>query len=172
MPTIGGSKGASYPHGYASYAPGSKRKLNVFEDKECLLEVLGSNDGEPIQEWRPEDRVIDVTGREYRLVKQPGKKGYDMDPTGETWSCERLLNVAEADAQLLKRDPATIRRRVNDAPEDKRMAVLMKAIDELPIGVWWFWPVFFLFLILFFLAVVFVAGKFFMWLSTRYQWHF
>jgi hypothetical protein len=168
MPSLGRPKATSYPDGYASYEPGSKRKLNVFPDKECLQEVLGQDDGKPLQEWQPDDRVIDAAGREYRLTKQPSKQGYDLDPTGETWSYERLLDVAEEDARLLKRDPEEIRSQVADAPESERMAVLLKVIDELPVGVWWVWPVFFLFLILFFLAVVFVAGKFFIWASNHW----
>src|SRR5579859_6865468 len=115
MPSIGGPKTASYADGYASYEPGSKRKLNVFPDKECLDDVLGTNDGKPITQWKSEDRIIDISGREYRLLKEPNQKSYALDPTGETWSYERLLGVAEADAQLLKRDPAMLRRQVNDA---------------------------------------------------------
>ena len=39
---------ASLPHGFASYEPNSKRKLNVFPDRDCLNEVLGVGDGKPI----------------------------------------------------------------------------------------------------------------------------
>ena len=69
----GPARPASLLHGFASYEPGSKRKVNVFPDKECLMEVLG-HDGNPLQQWQPEDRMVDATGREYRLVKRTGQK--------------------------------------------------------------------------------------------------
>jgi hypothetical protein len=118
------AKADGLPQGFVSYEPDRKRKLNAFPDKECLLEVLGHH-GKPLQEWKPEDRVIDVTGREYRLVKPPGKNCYDLDPTGETWSYERLLDAAQADARLLKKDPEALRRQLNDVAADKRLSVLI-----------------------------------------------
>jgi len=162
----GPTKAAGLPQGFASYEPGDKRKLNVFPDKECLMEVLGHK-GAPLQEWKPEDRVIDATGCEYRLVKEPGKKSYDLDPTGETWSYERLLDAAEADARLLKKDPGTLRRRLDDVAAEDRMAVLMKCIDDQPVGPRWVMAGLFLFLALFFLAVMFGAGAIFVWLQNH-----
>ncbi|HTR42940.1 MAG TPA: hypothetical protein VMH87_15100 [Pseudomonadales bacterium] len=157
------------PEGFASYQPGFKRKLNVFPDKDAVLQILGHDDGKPPQEWRPEDRMIDTAGQAYRMSKEPGKKYYDLEPTGETWSYERLLGAAEADYRLMKKDPETMRHQLDGLPESERMAVLMKCIDELPVGPRWFMPAFFLFLFLFFVAVMFIAGKFFMWLQNHLQ---
>ena len=60
-----------------------------------------------------------------------------------------------------------LRRRVSDAPAEKRMAVLMKCIDDLPtfgtLKAKLFLAGFFLFLLLFFLAVVFGVGKIITW---------
>jgi hypothetical protein len=159
---------ASLPHGFASYEPGSKRKLNVFPDKDALLQVLGYDDGKPLQEWQPEDRIIDAAGREYRLRKDPEKKYYDLDPTGETWSYERLLSMAEADSKLLKKDPEAMRHRLDGVPETERMAVVMKSIDELPVGPRWVLVGFVLFLILFFVAVVAIAASIINWLSSHF----
>lgn len=161
-------KPASLPHGFASYEPGSKRKLNVFPDKDALTQVLGQDDGKPLQQWQPEDRVIDATGREYRLRKDPDKKSYDLDPTGETWSYDRLLGAAQADGKLLKKDPEAMRHRLDGVPEGERMAVLMKSIDELPVGPRWFFPAFILFLILFFLVVVVVCITIINWLFNHF----
>lgn len=159
----GEAEAAGLPNGFASYEPDSKRKLNVFPDRECLDEVLGHR-GAPLQEWKPEDRVIDTAGREYRLVKEPGKKRYNLNATGQTWSYEQLLDAAEADGRLLKKDPKALRRRLNDVRGDKRMAVLLKSIDDLPTGPRWVVAGLLLFLLLFFLAVMFTAGMFFTWL--------
>lgn len=157
------------PHGFASYEPGCKRKLNVFPDREALDEFLGRDDGKPLQEWQPYDRVIDAAGREYRLMKPPDKKYYDLEPTGQTWGFEQLLEAAEADGKLLKQDPVALRRRLDDVPDAERMAALLKCIDDLPVGPRWFIPALILFLVLFFVAVVFIAGKFFLWLDKFRQ---
>ncbi len=154
------------PHAFVSYEPGFKRKLNCFPDQECLDEVLG-HDGKKIQDWKPEDRIIDSDGKEYRLINRPKKKCYDLEPTGQTWSLERLLEAAEADARLIKKDPNALRRQVNDAPPEKRMAVLMKCIDDLPalgtLKAKLALAGFLLFLLLFFLAVMFGVGKIITW---------
>ena len=160
----GPAKASGLPHGFVSYEPGFKRKLNAYPDKECLLEVLG-HDGKPLQEWKPDDRVIDAAGREFRLVKDPGKNRYDLDATGETWSCERLLEAAQADARLLKKDPEALRRQLDDVAADEKLPVLIKSIDDQPMGPRWAIAGFFLFLLLFFVAVMFAAGKIFMWLQ-------
>jgi hypothetical protein len=160
----GPAKAAALPHGFVSYEPDCKRKLNAYPDKECLLEVLG-HDGKPLQEWKPDDRVIDATGREYRLVKEADKNRYDLDATGETWNCERLLEAAQADARLLNKDPETLRRRLNDVAADEKISVLIKCIDDQPMGPRRVMAGFFLFLILFFVAVMFAAGKIFSWLQ-------
>jgi hypothetical protein len=151
------------PHAFVTYEPGFKRKLNCFTDKEELNEVLG-HDEDGIQEWKPEDRVIDSAGREYRLVKKPGKKRYDIETTGERWSCEKLLDVAVADARLLKQDEDALRRRVGNATADKRMSVLMKCIDDLPAGPKWAVIGLIAFLVLFFIVVFFVGYKVAVWM--------
>jgi len=162
--TRGPRGSAGLPHGFASYEPACKRKLGVFPDRESLNEVLGQDDGKPLQEWNPEDRVIDAAGHEFRLVQMPGKKSYDLEPTGESWSYERLLEVALADGRLLKRDPGAMRRQMDAVPAEKQMAVLLKVIDGLPTGPRWVIAGFFLFLLLFFLAVMFGFGALFTWL--------
>jgi hypothetical protein len=155
------------PEAFASYEPGCPRKLNVFPDKDAVLQVLGHDDGKPLQEWQAEDRMIDAAGREYRMRKDQDEKYYDLEPTGETWSSERLLNLAEADYRLMKKDPEVMRRQLDGLPEGERMAVLMKFIDDLPVGPPWFIPAFLLFLVLFFLAVAFGTVKLFTWLGNR-----
>ncbi len=161
----GPPKPAALPHGYVSYEPGFKRKLNAFPDKECLLEFLGHDDGKPLQEWKPDDRVIDAAGREYRLVKDAGKNRYDLDATGETWSCERLLEAAQADARLLGKDPGALRRQLDDVATDEKLPVLIKSIDDQPMGPRWAIAALLLFLLLFFVGVMFAAGKIFSWLQ-------
>jgi hypothetical protein len=109
--------------------------------------------------------VIDGTGKEYRLVKQPGKKRYHIEPSGETWSCEKLLDVAVADARLLKRDEDALRRSVGNATAEKRMPVLMKCIDDLPAGPKWAVIGLIAFLILFFIGVFVATYKMSVWLG-------
>jgi hypothetical protein len=160
------SKTTGLPHGFVSYEPGSGRKLNCFPDQDCLDQVLGHDD-KKIQDWKPDDRIIGPDGKEYRLINRPEKKCYDLEPTGQTWGYERLLEAAEADARFIKKDPNALRQRVNYAPPEKRMAVLMKCIDDLPafgtLKAKLFLAGFFLFLLLFFLAVMFGAGKIITW---------
>ena len=160
------SRTAGLLHAFVSYEPGSRRKLNCFPDQDCLDQVLGHGD-KKIQDWKPDDRIIDSDGKEYRLVNRPEKKCYDLESTGQTWSLERLLEAAEADARFIKKDPDALRRRVNDAPAEKRMAVLMKCIDDLPtfgtLKTKLALAGFFLFLLLFFLAVMFGVGKIISW---------
>lgn len=153
------------PHGFASYEPGGKRKLSIFPDKECLDDVLGKNDGKPLLEWKPEDRMIDAAGHEYRLVKAPGNKSYDLEPTGGNWTCERLLDVAQADGRLPKCDPASLRQQLAGVPAGMRIAALLKAMDEPSARARWAMAGFILFLILFFLIILFGAGSILMWLS-------
>ena len=164
----GSERIASLPHAYASYEPGDERKLNCFPDQDCLNEVLGHR-GKKLQDWQPDDRMIDTAGREYRLIHRPEKDCYDLEPTGETWSYERLLDVAEADARLARKDPIALRRRVEEAPAEKKMAVLMQGIDDLSavssFGARLAMAGFILFLLLFFVAVMFGAAKVMMWLG-------
>ena len=74
-----------------------------------------------------------------------------------------MIEVAEADARLIKTDPAVLGRRVNGAPPEKKMAVLMKCIDDLDAGsstkARLVMIGFLLFLLLIFLAVMFGAGS-------------
>ena len=164
MPKPKPEKISGLPHGFVTYEPECKRKLNCFTNKEELYEVIGHDD-EALQEWKPEDRVIDSAGKEYRLVKGPGKNRYDIEPTGETWSCEKLLDVAVTDARLLKQDEDALRRSVGNATTDRRMAVLMKCIDDLPAGPKWAIIGLIAFLILFFVGVFFAAYKVAVWLG-------
>jgi len=153
---------SALPHAFATYEPANKRKLNCFTDREELLEVLGHG-GKKLQDWMPQDRVIDTAGREYRLIQSSNRKSYSIEPTGETWSCEKLLELAEADLRLIKKNPHAIRRAVDAAPPDRKMAVLMKGIDDLPMGPRWAIIGLVLFLILFFLTVLFVTVKIVLW---------
>ena len=150
-------KSGAHLHGFVSYEPGFKRKLNCLPDKAALNQFIGHDD-KALQQWKPDDRIIDASGREYRLVPNTGKTRYELEPTGETWTCEKLLDVAVADARLLKKDTDALRRRVTDAPVEKRIPVLMKCIDDLSAGPVWSIVAVSLFLLLFFLAVYFGFG--------------
>lgn len=121
----------AYPHGFLSYEPGCRFKLACYRSKQELHDFLGTNDDEKLQDWKPEDRVFDSIGREYRIMPRPNKKSYDIEPTGETWSYEKLLTLAEADARLHKKDPVALRQRVESAPDDKKIPMLMKGVEEL-----------------------------------------
>jgi hypothetical protein len=158
-------KVSGLPHAFVTYEPGCKRKLNCFSDKEELEEVIGNDDDEGLQEWTSDDRVIDSAGKEYRLVKNSGKKRYHIEPTGETWSCDQLLDLTVADARLLNQDEDAIRRRVGNATADKRMAVLMQCIDDLPAGPKWAIIGLIAFLVLFFVGVFIAAYKVAVWLG-------
>ncbi len=92
-------------------------------------------------------------------MPQPKKKSYDIEPTGETWSSEKLLALAEADARLLKKDADALRARVESAPTDKRIPVLMKAVDEMAPGSIWTVVAVGLFSLLFFFAVYFASPR-------------
>ncbi len=148
---------------FLSYEPGSKRKLNCFPDKECLLDFLGHG-GEKLRDWKSDDRVIDVSGRPYRLAESPDKKRYELEATGETWDWQKILALAVNDAALIKKDPIAIQRRVEQAPDTGKIHAIMQCVDELPAASFWFWVGFGLFLLLFFLAVFFAAGSLFLWL--------
>lgn len=148
---------------FMSYEPGAKRKLNCFPDNECLLEVLG-HQGKKIQDWTPEDRVIDWTGRLFRLVPNSKRTQYELEPTGESWTWQKILDLATRDATVIKKDPAAIRRQVERAPEAEKIRVIMECVDALPATPIWFWVGFFLFLLLVFLVVMCLGGLFFTWL--------
>lgn len=141
---------SAYPHGYVSYEPAEKQKLNCFSCRGDLDQFIGRDD-KAYQEWKPDDRVIDAHGREFRLVPR-GKKHYDLEPTGQTWTVEKLLDFALADAQLLKKDTDAMRRRVMAVPEENRIPVLLKCID---MGSRSGCVIVILFLVLFFFAVFF-----------------
>lgn len=164
--TTGPPRPESLPDGFASYEPACKLKLNVFPDRECLNEVLGHG-GKPLQDWKPEDRIIDAAGREYRLVKESGKKSYHIDATGETWTYERLLGVAEQDDRASKKNPEALRRLLNEVAEKDRMAVLMKALDKKSQMPRWFESAFLIFLVLFALACAVIAVAVFQWVANR-----
>ncbi|GEM_PF-6839219 len=149
---------------FLSYEPAEKRKLNAFPDEDCLKQVLGQ-DGEKVQDWKPNDRIIDSSGRVYRLIPKRNRKSYDMEATGETWDYQKALELAVADANLLKRDTKALRQRAEESPEEKKLAVIIDYVDRLPAGPKWFWFALALFLILFFLAVFLGSG----WLFMRLQ---
>ncbi len=149
---------------FLSYEPACKRKLNAFPDEDCLKQVLGQ-DGEKVQDWKPNDRIIDSNGRVYRLIPKRNRKSYDMEATGETWDYQKAFDLAVADANLLKRDSKALRQRVEESPEEKKLAVIIDYVDRLPAGPKWFWFALALFLILFFLAVFLGSG----WLFMRLQ---
>jgi hypothetical protein len=148
---------------FMSYEPGAKRKLNCFPDKECLLDVLG-HEGKKLQDWTPEDRVVDWCGRVFRLVADAKRAQFELEPTGETWTWERILELATRDAAVIKRNPAAIRRQVDRAPEGEKICVIMQWVDALPTAPIWIWIGFLLFLALVFLAVMCLGGLFFTWL--------
>lgn len=148
---------------FMSYEPGAKRKLNCFPDNECLLEVLG-HQGKKLQDWTPEDRVIDRSGCLFRLVPNAKRTQYDLEPTGETWTWQKILELATRDATVIKKDPAAIRRQVERAPEAEKIRVIMQCVDALPSAPIWAWVGLGLFLLLVFLAVMCLGGLFFTWL--------
>jgi hypothetical protein len=148
---------------FMSYEPGAKRKLNCFPDIECLLDVLG-HQGKKLQDWTPEDRVIDRSGRLFRLAPNPKRTQYELEPTGESWTWQKILELATRDATVIKKDPAAIRRQVERAPEAEKIRVIMQCVDALPSAPIWFWIGFFLFLLLVFLVVMCLGGLVFTWL--------
>jgi Protein of unknown function (DUF3592) len=163
----GPHKHAGLRHGFASYEPACKRKLNIFPDRECLDEVLGHR-GKPLQDWKPEDRIIDVAGGEYRLVKEPDKKAYDLSPTGQTWTYERLLGVAEEDERAAKKNPEALRRLLDEVAEADRMGVLMKALDEKSQMPRWFESAFLAFLVLFAFGCASLSVVIFEWVANHW----
>lgn len=153
---------------FLSYEPACKRKLNCFPDKECLLEVLG-HDGKKLQDWEPDDRVVDSSGHVYRLVYRPQNKWYDIEPTGETWDYPKLLELAVEDAQTIKKDPKALRDRVDRAPDAEKITVIMQCVDDQPAAARWIMIGFFLFLILIPLAVFFGAYFLYVWLQKWFH---
>ena len=154
---------------FLSYEPACKRKLNCFPDKECLLEVLG-HDGKKLQDWEPDDRVIDSSGHVYRLVYRPQNKWYDIEPTDETWDYPKILEMAVEDAQLIKKDPKALRDRVDCAPDTEKITVIMQCVDDLPSAPVWVWIGVALLLLLFFLAVLF--GGYYLITGLQNRFHF
>jgi hypothetical protein len=150
---------------FLSYEPAARKcKLNCFPDKECLLEVLGHK-GKKLQDWEPDDRVVDASGRVYRLVYRPDNKWYDIEPAGETWDYAKLLELAIEDAQCIGKDTKDMRDRVDLAPEAEKITAIMQYVDALPSTRVGPWIVAILFLLLFFLTVFFGAGYLFTWLK-------
>jgi hypothetical protein len=153
---------------FISYEPACKRKLNCFPDKECLLEVLG-HDGKKLQDWEPDDRVVDSSGHVYRLVYRPQNKWYDIEPTGETWDYPKLLELAVEDAQTINKDSKAMRDRVDRAPDAEKITVIMQCVDDPPATARWVMIGFFLFLILIPLAVFFGAYLLYVWLQKWFH---
>jgi hypothetical protein len=152
---------------FLSYEPARKRKLNCFPDKECLLEVLGHK-GDKLQDWEPDDRVVDTSGHVYRLVYRPQNKWYDIEPTDETWDYAKLLELAIEDAQTIKKDTKAMRDRVDLATDAEKITVIMQCVDDPPAAARWVMIGFFLFLILFALAVFFGTAFLSVWLLNRF----
>ena len=144
--------------------PALKRKLAFYPDRECLLEALGHG-GQKIQDWTADDRAIDSTGQVFRIVRQPGKNCYDIEATGETWTWQKLLDLATADARIIKKDPRTIINRADSAPENERIPTIMRCVDELPSAPTWLWVGLGIFLLLFFIAVVAVTWLVIKWVG-------
>jgi hypothetical protein len=155
------------PHGFISYEPASKQKLNCFAARGDLDQFIGHG-SKALQHWSPGDRIIDAKGQEYRLLPNARKTRYELEPTGETRSWEDLLELAMVDAELLRKDPNALRRRVTDGPAENRIPVLMKCVDEMAMGSRSNVIAVILFLLLFFLAVFFGG----MWLFKMLgSWH-
>ncbi len=152
---------------FLSYKPACKRKLNCFPDKECLLQVLG-HDSKKLQDWEPDDRVVDSSGHVYRLVYRPQNKWYDIEPTDETWDYPKLLELAVEDAQSRKKNTKALRDRVDRAPDAEKITVIMQCVDDPPAAARWVMIGFFLFLILFALAVFFGTAFLSIWLLNRF----
>jgi hypothetical protein len=144
----------AFPRGFLSYEPASKQKLNCFATRVDLEQFIGHG-GKALQQWKPDDRIIDAQGQEYRLTPNALKTRYELDPTGETWSWESLLELAVTDAELRRDDPDSLRCRVTDAPAENRIPVLMKCVDQKAMDSWSSCIAITLFLLVFFLAVVF-----------------
>jgi Protein of unknown function (DUF3592) len=163
----GPKRPGSLPEGFASYEPGSKPSLSVFPDRECLDEVLGHR-GKPLQDWKPDDRVIDAAGREYRLLKRPDKNCYDLDPTGQNWTPDRLMDVAVSTFRANRRNPGALRDLLDSVPEEKRMAVLLKSLDQKTEMPAWFESAFLVFLVVFAIGCGLVAVLIFEFVANHW----
>ena len=64
-----------------------------------------------------------------------------------------------------KSNSGALRHRLDDVAEDEKLAVLMKLIDDQPMGPRWVMAGFLLFLLLFFLIVMFSAGAILIWVQ-------
>jgi hypothetical protein len=151
------------PFPFLSYEPRSKCRLSCFPDKDCLLEVLGHG-GKKLQDWTPDDRVIDSGGQVFRLAPDATRKQYELEPAGESWTWQNILDLAAHDAAVANKDPKALRQKVETAPEADRIRVIMQCVDELPSAPAWFWPGFILFLIVFALVVMCLGGLAMYWL--------
>jgi hypothetical protein len=158
------------PHGFLSYEPASEQKLNCFATRDDLDQFIGHG-GKALQHWKPDDRIIDGKGQEYRLLPNARKTRYELEPTGETRSWEALLELAVADAERLRKNSNDLRRRVTDAPEENRIPVLMKCVDEMAMGSRSSCVSVSLFLLLFFLAVFFGGMWLFEMLGNSHRFH-
>ena len=147
--------------------PVVKPGLSVFPDRRCLDEVLGHR-GKPLQEWKPDDRIIDAAGTEYRLLKQPGKNCYDLDPTGRKWTPEHLVDVAISNLRSFEKKPAALRDLLNDVPEEKKMAVLLKALDQKTEMPAWFESAFLVFLVVFAVGCAVIAVLIFEFVANHW----
>jgi len=129
--------------------------------------VLG-HEGQKLQDWKPDDRVIDCSGNTYRLVYRLQDDHYDLEPACETWDSAKLLAIAMEDARLLKRDPEALRQRVERAPEADKIQVLVESIGEFPANPWSGLALIFGFVLLFGLAVFYGGYRLFSWFMVRW----
>ena len=165
--TTGSRKPGGLPEGFASYEPDSKPGLSIFPNRDCLDEVLGHR-GKPLLKWKPDDRVIDAAGTEYRLLKRPDKNCYDLDPTGEKWTPERLMDIAVSTFRSYKRNPAPLSDLLDGVPEEEKMAVLLKALDQKTETPAWFESAFLIFLAAFAIGCAAIAVLIFEWVANHW----
>ncbi len=118
---------------FLTYEPANKCKLTCFPDKQCLLDFLG-HIGKSMQDWTPEDRAIDSSGRVFRFVHNPKREWYNLEPTGETWDHEKILALVIADGRLSKCTPETLRQRVAAVPDAQKIRTILDSMDSIDSG--------------------------------------
>ena len=112
--------------------------------------------------------MIDAKGKEYRLIKRPDKNCYDLDATGQTWTSERLMDIAVSDFKSYKKNPKALLQLLDRVPEDKKMAVLLKALDQKGEMPAWFESAFLVFLVGFAIGCAAIAVLIFEWVANHW----
>lgn len=115
---------------WLTYEPAYRGRLVCFPHEEWLLDFLGHR-GSKGQDWRPEDRAIDSSGRVFRFVYRPDCVWYDLEPTGETWDDQKVLDLVIANYKLRKCTPDTLRQRVAAAPGAEKIRVVLDSMDPM-----------------------------------------